>query len=171
MGTVESLQRRRAAAEHPVDQASGQMPNGAHVGTHQALITTKGGKVPHCFGAPLMGGRYHLGPVLGAGSSATVFIGWDSVAQCKVALKVRQLEFVEFLSLIKPPNGGDVLTLHSGWSHVRSGSDGASVHSLHPPQRRAFARIPYWSAPEMLFGLIRCGTTEPTMQRETFYLS
>jgi len=97
MGTVESLQRRRVVTEHSMDQSNGevgtngQQANGVHTGSRQSQTAVKNGPVPRCFGAPLVGGRYHLGPVLGSGSSATVFIGWDSVAQCKVALKVMKV--------------------------------------------------------------------------------
>jgi len=92
MGTVESLQRRRVVTEQSMDQSHAEstngLANGVRSGTHQSQMTAKRGSMPRCFGAALVGGRYHLGPVLGSGSSATVFIGWDSVAQCKVALKV-----------------------------------------------------------------------------------
>lgn len=39
------------------------------------------------FRGPMLGGRYYLGPVVGSGSSATVFSGWDARQHKKVAIK------------------------------------------------------------------------------------
>ena len=90
MGTVESLHLRRREATANGTTAGGVGGCTTTSGSQQCATTMRPaskGPVPRQFGSPLHGGRYHLGPVLGSGSSATCFVGWDSVANVKVALK------------------------------------------------------------------------------------
>jgi hypothetical protein len=91
MGTVESLHlgRRRAttADDTTAGVGSSTLSHGGPQRTDTSIRPATRGPVPRCFEGPLHGGRYHLGPVLGSGSSATCFVGWDSVANVKVALK------------------------------------------------------------------------------------